>query len=65
MFMVSLGALSASLGSIGALFSIAYGLPKSHDMGRQIALEILELGDKAKSMTEDEWKKFATQVRAR
>ncbi|MCK1536859.1 MULTISPECIES: hypothetical protein [unclassified Bradyrhizobium] len=58
-FRISLGALSASLGGIAGIFAAAYGLPKSDDMGRELAIEILNLGSKAKTMTADEWKAFA------
>lgn len=63
-FKVSLGALSAALGAVGGIFSAAYGMPKSSDLGRQLALEILELGEKAKSMTEAEWASFVKKSRA-
>jgi hypothetical protein len=59
MFRISLGSLSASLGAIAAVFSVAYGIPKSKKMGREIALAVLELGEKAESMTEAEWEAFA------
>jgi hypothetical protein len=59
MFRISLGSLPASLGAIAALFSVAYGIPKSKNMGREIALAVLELGEKAESMTEAEWEAFA------
>ncbi|MDB5606694.1 MAG: hypothetical protein JWP25_3594 [Bradyrhizobium sp.] len=59
MFRISLGALSASLGAVGGIFSAAYGLPFDPDTGRQIALALSDLGDKARTMTEDEWKEFA------
>ena len=63
MFLISLGALATSLGAIGALFSVAYSLPKSKKMGREIALAVLGLGEKAESMTEAEWEAFARKFR--
>ncbi|SDC07448.1 hypothetical protein SAMN05216337_1001190 [Bradyrhizobium brasilense] len=62
-FRVSLGALSAALGSISGIFAAAYGLPKSDDMGRELAIAILELGAKARTMTEAEWSDFAAARR--
>jgi hypothetical protein len=59
MFRISLGALSASLGAIGGIFSAAYGLPNDPEIGRKIGMAIMELGDKARTMTEAEWRAFA------
>jgi hypothetical protein len=55
--------LSASLGAIAALFSVAYGIPKSKKTGREIALAVLELAEKAESMKEAEWEAFARKFR--
>jgi hypothetical protein len=63
-FRVSLGALSATLGSISGAFAAAYGLPKSGDMGRQLAMAILDLGEKVQTMTPDEWAAFVERNRA-
>jgi hypothetical protein len=57
-FRVSLGALSATLGSIGGYFSVAYGLPNDPDLGRTIAIAVMELGEKAKRMSNEEWVTF-------
>jgi hypothetical protein len=40
------------------LYSAAYGLPKDPEIGSAIGLAIMELGDKASTMTEAEWKGF-------
>ena len=63
MFLISLGALPASLGLISGLFSVAYGIPPSREMGRLIALEILRLGEKAQSMTAEEWEALAGKLK--
>lgn len=62
MFRISLGALSASLGAIGGIFSVAYGLPKDPDIGRKVALAVMDLGDKARTMTEAEWRAMAASA---
>lgn len=64
MFRISLGALSASVGAIGGIFSAAYGLPHDPDIGRKVSLAIMDLGDKARTMTEAEWKAFAAEKSA-
>jgi hypothetical protein len=63
MFLISLGALASSLGLMAGLFSVAYGIPKSKDMGRLIALEVFKLGEEARDMTEAEWEAFGRKLK--